>query len=57
MTQSRKKQNPKEKNSSKKQSERFIQTAREVEADKSDKMLEKVFAKIVPAKPHKKVDK
>lgn len=52
MTQGPKKRKPKEKPnlSSKKQSERFIQTAREVEADETGKVLEKVFAKIVPTK-------
>ncbi len=57
MTQSRKKQKAKEKNSSKKQSERFIQTAREVEADETGKILEKVFAKIVPTKSQTKLAK
>jgi hypothetical protein len=50
MTQNRKKQKPKPKNSSKKQSERFIETVRELEADETGKTLEKVFAKIVPSK-------
>lgn len=53
MTQSPKKQKPKEKNSSKKQSERFIQTAREVEADETGKTLDKVFSKIVPPRLNK----
>ena len=48
MTQNRKKQKAKPKNSSKKQSERFIETAREVEADESGKTFEAVFRKIAP---------
>ena len=32
------------------QSARFIETAREVEADESGKMLDEVFSKIVPVK-------
>lgn len=51
MTQSRKKQKAKPKNSSKKQSERFVETVRELEADKTGKTLEKVFTKIVLEKP------
>jgi hypothetical protein len=50
MTQSPKKQKqkPKPKNSSKKQSERFIETVRELEADETGKTLEKVFPRMVP---------
>jgi hypothetical protein len=50
MMPSPKKQKPKPKNTSKKESERFIETVRELEADETGKALEKVFAKIVPAK-------
>jgi hypothetical protein len=50
MTQSRKKQKPKPKNTSKKQSERFVETVRQLEADETGKTLEVVFSKIVPAK-------
>ncbi len=50
MTQSPKKQVPIPKNSSKKQSERFIETVRELEADETGETLEKVFDKIVPSK-------
>ena len=50
MMPSPKKQKTKPKNSSKKQSARFIETVRELQADETGKTLEKVFTKIVPAK-------
>jgi hypothetical protein len=50
MTQSRKKQKPKPKNTSKKQSERFIQTAREVEADESGGRFKSIIRKILRTK-------
>jgi hypothetical protein len=55
MTQGRKK--PKPKNSSKKQSERLIETVREREADETRKTLERVFARMVPEKPYKNTAK
>ena len=50
MTQSPKKRKQKAKPNltNKKQSERFIETAREVEADESGKTFEAVFRKIAP---------
>jgi hypothetical protein len=41
----------------KEQSARFVQTAREVEADETGEDLERVFAKIVPSRRHKNTDK
>lgn len=43
----------KKKMTAKEQSERFKETARELEVDESGKTFEMVFEKIVPAKPYK----
>ena len=45
-----KKQRSQVKNSSKEQSARFIETAREVEADETSETLEQVFEKIAKVK-------
>lgn len=45
-----KKQRANPKNSSEKQSARFIETAREVEADETSETLEKVFTRIAKIK-------
>jgi hypothetical protein len=50
MTQKGKKQKPKPKNSSKAQSERFVQTAREIGADESVSRFETVLRKIMKTK-------
>jgi hypothetical protein len=42
---------PKPKQDDKEQSKRFIEKAREIEADENEEAFERVFKKVVPAKP------